>query len=311
METLEIDLLEGIMLNGVKQWVYIRSKNKENPVLLFLHGGPGFPGIAAAQAYQSGLENKFTVVQWDQRGAGKSYSPTIPKESMNVNQFISDLYELVKYLNNTLNCKKVYLMGHSWGAMLGILAVKKHPELFHCFIGIGQSVNQKLASEARLPFLLEEAKKCGDLEAIQKIEESKGWGFFEYEYSVKFGGAFYGKSDTNQLGNVFWGINTLYTDIEKQSIPNGLEFSEESLWDEISTINLMETACQVNIPVLFLSGKHDKLCPTEVVTKYYEALEAPAKKILYFEKSAHFPFLEENEYFCKIINGIDQMLLTK
>ena len=297
MEKLQIDSLEDLSINGIKQWIYIRSCNKNNPVLLFLHGGPGFPGIAAAQAYQSGLEKRFTVVQWDQRGAGKSYSPTIPKETMNINQFVSDLYELVNHIKNRLKCQKVYLIGHSWGAMLGILAVKQHPELFNCFISVGQLVNHKLASEVRYPFLLEEAKKHGDIEAITKIEGSNGWGMVEYEYSVKFGGAFNGKSDTNQLINIFFGNNTLYTDSEKQSIPNGMGFSDESMWDEIHTINLLITADKIDIPVLFISGKHDKLTPTEVVTKYYETLEAPKKKDFVFWKIGTFSISRRNRLF--------------
>ncbi len=300
---MDIDTLTEIPLNGVNQWIYIRSKHKEKPILLFLHGGPGFPGIGIAEVYQSELEHTFTVVQWDQRGAGKSYSPAILKETMNIQQFISDLHELVKYLNQTINKQKIFLAGHSWGAMLGMLAVKQYPELFQYFISIGQSVNVKLTTEARFPFLLEEAKKHNDAEGLQKIEASKGNGFVEYDYVVKYGGAFYGKPDVNLLAEIFFTKNTLYTESEKQSIQNGMEFSG-ILWNDIFSVNLMEQVTKIEVPVLFISGKYDMLSPVCIVTKYYEALTAPSKKIVYFEKSAHFPFLEETDYFCKVLNEI-------
>jgi proline-specific peptidase len=303
MEVLKNGLLEELTINGVKQWIYARSENIENPVLLFLHGGPGFPGIAVAQSWQKGLENNFIVVQWDQRGAGKSYSSTIPQESMNINQFLSDLFEIVKILNNKFNCKKIYLMGHSWGAMLGMLAVNQKPELFHCFISVGQSVNfyGQLSSEARYSYLVEEAEKRNDLTVLENIKTNKGNTMVEYENVVKYGGAFYGKSNTNQLGNIFFNMNILYTDSEKQSILKGLEFSEITLWEEIYSINIMDKVSQISIPVLFICGKYDMLCPTPVTTKYYETLNAPQKDIIYFEKSAHFPFMEETECFCEVI----------
>ena len=306
MKNFEVDSLEGLMINGVKQWVYIRSKNKNNPVLLFLHGGPGFPGIAAAQAYQSELENKFTVVQWDQRGAGKSYSPAIPKESMNINQLLSDLHELVSYLNNSFGCQKIYLMGHSWGAMLGMLAVKKHPELFHCFISVGQSVNCDMAHKSRYNFYMQQVKESNDLIKIQEVEYTKRNSMLSYEYVVKSGGAFFRKTDTNRLVHIFFDINTLYTDAEKQAIPVGMDFSCSLLWEEIDKINLMKTVLEVDVPVMFISGKYDMLCPTEVTEKYYRVIKAPDKKLIIMENSAHFPFLEETEQFCDVINGVDK-----
>jgi pimeloyl-ACP methyl ester carboxylesterase len=305
---MHIDELKQVSLNGLNQWVYIRSQNKDNPILLFLHGGPGFPGIGIAEAYQSALENKFTVVQWDQRGAGKSFSPNISAETMNIKQFISDLVELVSYLNQTINKQKIYLAGHSWGAMLGMLTVKQYPDLFQYFISIGQSVDAALTTEVRFPFLLEEAKKRGDVEGLEKIETAKQNGIgdlfqVEYDYVVKYGSAFYGKSDVSPLAEIFFIKNTLYGDSEKQSIQSGMEFSG-ILWNDIFAVNLMEQVTKIEVPVLFISGKYDMLCPTELVTKYYERLEAPNKQIMYFEQSAHFPFLEETEKFCEVINEI-------
>jgi pimeloyl-ACP methyl ester carboxylesterase len=305
---MHIDELKQVSLNGIHQWIYVRSQNKENPILLFLHGGPGFPGIGVAESFQAELENRFTVVQWDQRGAGKSYSPTIPPESMTIQQFISDVAALINYLNRTINKQKIYLAGHSWGAMLGMLAAKQYPELFQYVISIGQSINLQLTLEARIPFLLDEAQKRGDAEVPQKIEAAKQNGFGElfqtqYDYVMKYGGGFYGRSDGNLLFEIISSKCTLYSDAEKMSIGKGMEFSG-LLYQDIFAVNLMEQVTKIEVPVLFISGKSDMLCPRELTTKYYEILEAPSKQIIYFEKSAHFPFLEETEKFCDVVNRL-------
>ena len=304
----EINLLKNLTINGAKQWVYIRSVNKENPVFLFLHGGPGFPGIAAAHAYQNELEKNFVVVQWDQRGAGKSFDPSIPTETMNIDQFISDLDEVVKYLKSTLNYSKIYLAGHSWGALLGMLAVNRYSKLFDCFISIGQFVNARMNFESCIPFLLNEANKRGDEEDVDKIKLLQGntWNQ-EFDFVVKYGGAWCGKSDLSSLMEIIFGTD-LYNENEKKSIPCGLDFSCGAFYNMMSTINLFDEVKRISIPVLFITGNHDKLTSTDVVTEYFDKLDAPAKKIEYFSKSAHFPFLEETDKFCKVINKIDQLM---
>jgi len=109
-----ISVLESVLLDGIEQWVLIRGEDINKPAILFLHGGPGNSQIGWAPHYQSLLEKDFVVVNWDQRGAGLSYSDTIPAESMNIMQFIEDAYEIVKYVLNRLNKQKIYLVGHSW-----------------------------------------------------------------------------------------------------------------------------------------------------------------------------------------------------
>ena len=111
-----IATFEEVEIGGIKQYLLIRGEQIENPVLLFLHGGPGYPQIAFARKYQKELENDFVVVQWDQRGAGKSYSKTIKEESMNREQFIKDTLEVVEYLKSRFTVQRIVLVGHSWGS---------------------------------------------------------------------------------------------------------------------------------------------------------------------------------------------------
>ena len=116
-----ISVVEKIMIGGQEQYFFIRGANSTKPVMLFLHGGPGSPEISFMKNYNKDIENDFIMVYWEQRGAGKSYSEDIPLESMNLEQLISDTREMSEYLAKRFNQEKIYLMGHSWGSLLGIL----------------------------------------------------------------------------------------------------------------------------------------------------------------------------------------------
>ena len=135
-----VSKLEKLTLGGIEQWITVRGKQKELPILLYLHDGPGSPQTGAQRKYNAILEDYFLVVNWDQRGAGKSYTPHIPADTMNFEQLLSDAYELVLYLKDTYQKEKIFLMGHSFGAALGLLFAHRYPELIQAYIGINQPV---------------------------------------------------------------------------------------------------------------------------------------------------------------------------
>ena len=151
--------LEQIELDGVKQWILIRSHNVDNPLLLFLHGGPGSAEMGFAHKYERKLEEHFIFVNWDQRGAGKSFSKRIPKESMNIEQFVSDAHELTLDLMKRFKKEKIILAGHSWGSVLGVLLVQRYPELFSAYVGISQVTNLTDNEKVSYQYTLYEAKK--------------------------------------------------------------------------------------------------------------------------------------------------------
>ncbi|MFW9923722.1 MAG: alpha/beta fold hydrolase [Candidatus Thorarchaeota archaeon] len=159
--------LEKITINGLKHWVLIRGHNLENPLLLFLHGGPGSPEMGFAHKYERNLEKHFIFVNWDQRGAGKTFSFRTPKESMNVEQFISDGHQLISYLLERFKKKKIVLVGHSWGSELGTLLVQRYPELFYTYIGIGQVVNTEINEQLSFEFTIREAERTKNKKALR------------------------------------------------------------------------------------------------------------------------------------------------
>jgi pimeloyl-ACP methyl ester carboxylesterase len=147
---LRIDALQAIEINGSKQWVLIRSSDPSNPILLYLHGGPGQSLIPFAHVATSSLTDRFTVVYWDQRGTGISYEAEFPAEKLNVKQLIEDTLAVTEFLKQRFAQKKIFLLRHSWGSLLGCLVVQKKPEEFHAFVGVGPVVSQRSLNEGRL-----------------------------------------------------------------------------------------------------------------------------------------------------------------
>ncbi|HSM23973.1 MAG TPA: alpha/beta hydrolase, partial [Anaerolineaceae bacterium] len=161
-----------IEINGVRQGMFIKSKNTSNPVLLFLHGGPGMPEYFLTQNYPTRLEENFTVVWWEQRGAGISYSPDIIPETMDVNQLVDDTIEVTNYLRERFGKEKIYLMGHSGGSFIGILAADRAPELFYAYIGVAQMSYQIKSENLAYEYMLEEYNKLGDYNMVKKLEKA-------------------------------------------------------------------------------------------------------------------------------------------
>lgn len=129
-------------INGAKLGMIIKGQDTSNPILLFVHGGPGMPEYFLTKDYPTGLEEYFTVAWWDQRGAGLSYSSDINKEDMTIEQFVEDTIAVTNFLREKFGQEKIYLMGHSWGSFIAIEAAQKAPELYEAYIGVGQITNQ-------------------------------------------------------------------------------------------------------------------------------------------------------------------------
>src|SRR5512146_3503158 len=169
-KTLPNSLSEKIRLdiNGVEQAMFIKSKDISHPVLLYLHGG--MPDYFLTKRYPTGLEDIFTVVWWEQRGSGMSYSPDIPRESLTVDQMISDTVVLTNYLRSRFHKDKIYLMGHSGGTFIGIQAAAQHPELYYAYIGVQQMTNQLKSKKLAYDYMLEQFKANGNTKWVQKLE---------------------------------------------------------------------------------------------------------------------------------------------
>lgn len=303
-----ISELNGVSIGGLEQWVYIRGKNKENPILLMLHGGPGTGQIGFIRKFQAELEQHFVVVQWDQRGSGLSYSKKIPSETMNIAQFVQDTIEVTKYILNRLDKHQLYLIGHSWGSILGMLTITHAPSLYKRYFGVAQVTHAKSSDKLSYTKLLEKAQTQNNKKAYEALLQigPPPWKNLKHDrihqkYIETFGGGVTrdGKMVKKILRNLL--TSKEYTFIDCIRFLQGQFFSMKSLQAEMVQMNLMEKIDRVNLPIYFIMGKHDLIIPYEPTEKFFNEIKAPEKKWALFKNSAHSPMWEEPEEFLEIL----------
>jgi len=303
---------EYVQINGARQGIIIESINKGNPLLLLLHGGPGFPIYPFVKAHSMRLEQFFDVCYWDQRGTGMSYNKKDVKKQLTVDQLVDDTIQVINYLRGKYSQDKVFLLAHSWGTYLGSLVASKKPELFHAYIGVGQIGSQKESENETYNFILDQAIEKNDQQAIKKIEKvtfnenyykDRSYGAIRAKYTNKYGGGFKrrGYSTIENLKHVFTCPN--YTFIERMNIYRGSFYSYQSLSHVMATTNLIELVPTLNLPVFILQGLHDYQTTYTQANRFYESIETPQKKMYTFKHSAHTPFIEERERFNYIIEN--------
>jgi pimeloyl-ACP methyl ester carboxylesterase len=303
--------LEQVQIGGTKQWVLMRSEDIANPVLLILHGGPGTAEMALHRQHKQELERYFTVVNWDQRGAGKSYGAGSSSAGMTIAQMVEDTRELAQYLLRRFRQKRIILMGRSWGSALGMLTISKYPELFSAYVGLGQISDTTASELLSYRWTLEQAVLRNDTKAVQALQEmgpppySGDWlsKFNEQrKYVCKYGGEVMGNSNG---GNVMLMRSVLtgreYTVLDRINYYRGVKRSLRLIQPQLMDVNLFRQVPEVKVPVFFTEGRHDQVVPVQLAYQYYEALEAPHKEWIWFEESAHMPDFEEREHFNRVL----------
>lgn len=299
-----------VEINGIKQGMFLQIENLENPVLLFLHGGPGSPEIAFTAKYPTGLEKIFTVCWWEQRGSGISYNPRLAKKEMTIEQMISDTIAVTHYLRKRFSKEKIYVMGHSWGSLLGVLTVQQAPQLFHAYIGIGQVARQLESERLAYTFMLQEFKKANNKKMLRKLERfpvDKG-GEVSFPYlgvrsdgMMKLGiGVMHNCTSMMELVITLLGYKG-YTLKEKLNFPRGSSFSLKYLWGFVLQSDLFTQVPELRVPVYIFQGKYDYQVSYVIAKEYATAVNAPVKGFYTFEHSAHSPCFEEPDKMCHIL----------
>jgi pimeloyl-ACP methyl ester carboxylesterase len=289
--------VEYLRIGGLDQWVMIRGESLSNPPLILLHGGPGFTETVFFRHFNASLEKSFTVVYWDQRGAGKSFSRNIPRASMTVDQLVADLDELVDAVCKRLRKNKVAIFGHSWGSALGVLYSARFPEKVAAYVGSGQIGDWAAGEAASYAFALAEAQRLGNHGALQKLRAigppphtaKTLWTERTCLQRIE------GKLDARTL----WDLGRVVVGVPESSIfdlpktMRGFRFSLDVMWPEVSRLNLMKVAPALQMPVFFFLGSKDHWVPPEISVAYFNALTAPSKNLVWFEESGHEPFVDE------------------
>ena len=302
-----ISKLIKLDLNGRKQWISIRGWNKNAPVLLFLAGGPGGTQMAAVRHELAELEKHFVVVNWDQPGSGKSYYAEKTK-NITAQTYIQDGHALTEYLKDRFSQEKIYLMGESWGSALGIFLVDKYPESYYAFIGTGQMVD--FAETERIDYAkaLEIAQSKGDTALIERLMANGEPPYYGNDVTWKsavylnYLSAYMAANPNiqNPGYNTFRDVGSSeYGLLDKINFFRGIVNTFNHVYQQLYTIDMRTDYIKLDVPVCFFLGRYDVNAPTVLVEEYVQGLDAPDKRIIWFEHSGHNPWINEPEKFVR------------
>jgi pimeloyl-ACP methyl ester carboxylesterase len=296
-----VESLERIALGNAEQWILIRGQNAANPVLLWLQGGPGLPMFSWVRrlGLDAGLEHDFTMVYWEQRGAGKSAAVAANPDVMHVANFVSDICELGEMLRTRFQ-KPVYLVGHSWGSIIGLLAIQKCPELFQAYASISGFANVFEQERRATAFLLQEAERSGNKEAIEAIQRlgKPPYGVDKALDQRRWLGQFRGidarhpPSHWREFKDIAQSPEYSFVDLMRISFDPYR--ARRLLEPELVQVNFLAAPLTVKVPLWFLHGRKDALCQPALVEQLFQHIEAPAgKELVWFDEVAHLLPLEE------------------
>ena len=289
-------------INGVRQGMFIQCADPARPVLLYLHGG--LPEYFLTDRYPTGLDMDFTVAWWEQRGAGLSYRPAIPPETMTLEQFIADTLSVTDYLRNRFSQEKIYLMAHSGGTFIGLQAAARRPDKYHAYIGVAQVVDQRRSETLAYDYMLERFRDEGNRSMVRKLEAApvtmtagtNGRYLAVRDRAMHSLGVGTTRDMNSVLRGVVWPslLTPHYTIAEKIGLWRGKRAAGVStLWEEMLAADLTERVPELALPAHFFHGICDQTVSYELAKAYAEKLTAPLKGFYTFYQSAHSPLFEE------------------
>lgn len=302
-----IDRKERVLLGGLRQTIHIWGTKAENPVILFLHGGPGVPNRHTILKRHRDLLDQFTIVAWDQRGTGGSYFGCDPA-TLTLAQLVEDCRELMEYLCKSLGKKKLFLLGGSWGTELGTFVCRRYPQRVAGYIGYGQVVNGVENETRSWAFAMEKAREAndtGDIDALNRVGPP-----VDGQYRPVFQGlmtqrrilAKYGGSSMKKQGYFKGTVIPILCSgelsiPEKIGVARGYKLCLSHMWPTIVHYDFLRDEHDFTMPYYIFQGVHDENTPASLIRAYYEAITAPDKDLIWFEHSAHGPLGEEPEKF--------------
>lgn len=301
-------------INGTEQFIILRGRDTAKPVMLFLHGGPGTPETPFIRKWNSGIEDHVVLAMWEQRGAGKSFSPGIDPATMTTDQFIEDARRVTQYLKARFGRDRILLAGHSWGAYLGLRLVTRFPRDYSAYVGISLTVHAAREAAVIHDWLLGRATQEGNKKAIRAlrgIQVSPEGRVFLSDLHVmlkwvnRYGGAtFYNRRDS--FRRLAWAVITAgeYTMLDKINYLRGERFSLDHLYGDLAKISLFDAIAAVDVPVFLMHGRHDYQVPVSVTREYFDVLRAPCKEFYVFENSAHGVLIEEPAKFNELLAAV-------
>jgi len=310
--TNQISELIEVNLNGKEEWISIRGKDSDNPVLLFLAGGPGGTQLGAVRRNLAALEDNYVVVNWEQAGSGKSYN-VMPTKDITIDTYVDDGISLTEYLRERFNKDKIYLMGESWGSALGIFMVDKQPEYYYAFIGTGQMVAFEETEIICYELALQLAEERGNSKKITALLDNGVPPYYGNDVALK--SAEYLNYLSNEMAhnaNIHNAGYDTFTDLsspeygvlDQINFIRGVMVTYSSVYPQLYDVDLRDNYSILEVPVYFFIGRYDINAPTQLAEDFYNILKAPDKKLIWFENSGHSPWINESKLFCQKTNEL-------
>ncbi len=301
-----------VPVNGTELDIRIRGTSAANPVLLFLHGGPGMCDRHFIMRDQALLADVCTLVCFDQRGSGKSYTRAQAKREMDTDTVVEDARIVVEYLCDRFRRDRIHIVGHSYGSYLGVLLCQRYPQRIAAYVGMGQLADGPENERLSYEFVLREAEKRRDKKALadlKRIGAPKNGLYASLDdlmvqrnYMTKYGGETHGRSEPLFRSVVLPILRSPeYTLFDLARYANGTFYNLRQLWQPVATSNFIESVHSLDVPVYITQGRHDLNTPSELARAWFDALEAPKKEWIWFENSAHCPIREETERWNAVI----------
>jgi proline iminopeptidase len=304
-----VERLEKVHIGGIDQWVSIRGDDRRNPVLLYIHGGPGYVSIPMSWWFSRGLEEYFTVVQWDQRAAGKTHllsDPATIVPTLTPERMIADTEEMAAWARKEFGKDKIFVLGHSFGSFLGLQLAVRHPQWLYAYIGVCQLIDGPESERRGWHFAMDEARRAGNAEAARQLEAIAPYGspdrtipindiYVERKWVSYYGGVMAYRHDNAADGDLAQ-LSPDYSDQEISHIWDGNKFATPYLLPTVVALDLTKTNT-LSVPLILLEGRHDRTVNSEVAAAWFDTVKAPEKRLVWFEHSAHIPMTEERGKF--------------
>jgi len=298
-----IAVVERWPVNGVDQSVIIRGRDRSNPILLFVHGGPGSSETGPLRAYDSALEDRFVVVYWDQRYAGQSYDPKLPKPAhLTIQQYVDDLGVVVDRLRTRFGRGRVGILAHSWGTVPGILYAEQQPRKLYAYVGVGQVADVPESEKRSYAWALRQAKARHVAKAVAELEKlgppprASAPVFTPRDWMEKLGGSFH--ADMGYMTLVARSLRQPETNWRDMvAFQSSGAYSNPMLMTEFSNFVIDDRPRTYAVPIFLLSGRYDEQSEASVARGFFDKITAPREAFVWFENSAHNPPFEEPRAF--------------
>jgi proline iminopeptidase len=311
-----VEELQAVDIGGIPQWLSVRGKHRDNPILLFIHGGPGFPEMPASWFYQTPWEEFFTVVQWDQRGAGRTMTSSTPEEvqeQVSIERMVADAVEVVGYLRKTYGKQKIFVLGHSWGSVLGLELARRHPSWLHAYVGMGQYIELEENERLGYEFALRAAREAGNDEAVGELSAIAPYP--KPDGTIAITAVMTQRKWLTYFGGMTRGRPSLEYEVNARllSPDYGLDDLRAAQYEGVSVMKLLaefpaidfSNLNRLNCPVFVLAGRSDYAVSSVVSSRWFSRLKAPFKKLIWFEHSSHMlQFEEPGKMFLTLVRDV-------